>query len=321
VLIQEDVPIVKSYDEIGTSGVALAHSDVLEFLKTVNKPIAKLIVTSPPYNIGKSYEKKMRFEDYLGWQKKVLIECKRILLPGGSLCWQVGNYVEVGEVFPLDAYFYEIIKNDLGMKLRNRIIWRFGHGLPNHNRFAGRYETILWFTLDDCYTFNLDVVRVPCKYPGKRHHKGVKKGMPSCDPRGKNPTDMWDPTYTWDPAPDWEGGVWDIPNVKANHPEKIGKHPCQFPIELAERLILALTNEGDLILDPFIGTGTSAIAAVLHNRKAIGIDKDEEYIKLSKERILQAMRGELKRRILGTPIYVPKGTEKVAKPPLEWLKK
>ena len=304
---------IKSFQEITPDvNVALAKMDILKFLKTVDQPFATLIVSSPPYNIGKIYEKKAEFEEYLRWQEAVLRECVRVLKPHGSICWEVGNYVEGGEVFPLDIFFYRILKERLGLKLRNRIIWRFGHGLHVSKRFSGRYETILWFTKTDNYVFNLDAVRVKPKYPGKRYYKGPNHGKPSCNRIGKNPSDVWEIVLE-----DWEAEVWDIPNVKSNHPEKT-IHPCQFPIELVERLVLALTNEGDYVFDPFVGVGSALAAAALHNRRGVGVDKELQYIKIAKERAKSALKGELKRRRLGTPVYVPTGNEKVAQIPDEW---
>lgn len=294
--------------------VVLGCNDVLDFLKE-DAPRPMLIVTSPPYNIGKPYETRVEFKDYLKWQRKVLEKCIEILHPNGSLCWEVGNYIENGEVFPLDFYFYNIIKKELGLSLRNRIVWHFGHGLHASKRFSGRYETILWFTKTDDYVFNLDAVRVPQKYPGKRSYKGKDKGQPSCNPKGKNPSDKWRIVLN-----DWEKELWDIPNVKSNHPEKT-THPSQFPIELVERLILALTNEGDTVFDPFMGVGSSVIAAILHNRKGIGVDKEEEYAEIAFDRVKKALEGTLRKRPLGKPVWKPKGTEKVARFPPEWEKK
>jgi adenine-specific DNA-methyltransferase len=117
---------------------------------------------------------------------------------------------------------------------------------------------------------------------------------------------------------DWEKEIWEIPNVKYNHPEKT-IHPSQFPIELVERLVLALTNEGDIVLDPFAGVGSSIIAAILHNRKGVGVDKEKLYTDLAYERIIAALKGTLRRRPLRRPIYEPKGTEKVARIPAEWM--
>lgn len=292
--------------------VILSCNDVMEFLRTVPDSIVTLIVTSPPYNIGKPYEERVEFNQYLSWQRDVIKECLRILKPEGSVCWEIGNYVENGEVYPLDIYFYDIFK-ELGLRLRNRIIWRFGHGLHAKLRFSGRYEVILWFSKSDDYIFNLDAVRIPQKYPGKTAYKGPNYGRPTSHPLGKNPSDAWDIVVD-----DWQEEVWDIPNVKSNHPEKT-VHPSQFPIELVERLVLALTNEGDILFDPFAGVGSALIAGILHDRRSIGVDKERVYTDLAYRRIIETLKGTLKRRPLGKPIWTPKGTEKVVKPPSEWI--
>lgn len=279
--------------------VALYHGDRLDFLKTLHDGNARLIVTSPPYNIGKKYEKRILFENYLQQQRESLRECVRILAADGSLCWQVGNHVaKDGEIFPLDIYIYQICK-ELGLKLRNRIVWCFEHGLHCTNRLSGRYETILWFTKSDDYIFNLDSIRVPQKYPGKKHFKGPKAGQYSCNPLGKNP-----------------GDVWVIPNVKHNHVEKT-LHPCQFPIELVERLILALTNKGDLVVDPYMGVGSTACAAIIQGRSVAGADLSDEYISIARERVELARHGFLQRRPFGKEVYVPGPNDKIAKRPFE----
>ena len=276
---------------------SLFCGDRLEFLRSIPAESARLIVTSPPYNIGKRYEKRLQFEDYLEQQRETLVQSHRILAADGSLCWQVGNHIaQDGEIFPLDIYIYRICK-DLGFKLRNRVIWCFEHGLHCKNRLSGRYETILWFTKSDDYVFNLDPIRVAQKYPGKKYFKGPKAGEYSCNPLGKNP-----------------GDVWVIPNVKHNHVEKTA-HPCQFPIELVERLVLALTNPHDLVVDPYIGVGSAACAAVLHNRRAAGSDLSHHYLSIARQRIELAMSGALKRRPLGREIYVPGPNDKIARRP------
>jgi len=267
--------------------VVLYCGDTLDLLKQIPDKIASLVVTSPPYNIGKPYEKKLDLEEYVIQQKKVIEEAVRVTRDDGSICWQVGNYVENSSIVPLDILLYPIF-GKFGLKLRNRIIWHFGHGLHAKKRFSGRYEVILWFTKSEKYIFNLDAVRIPQKYPNKRYFKGPKKGELSCHPLGKNPSD-----------------VWEIPNVKSNHPEKT-VHPCQFPVELIERLVLALTNPGDWVIDPFIGVGSTAVAAVLHGRKAAGADIIKEYIEIAKRRIALLVRGKLKLRPMGKPIYIPK---------------
>lgn len=292
--------------------IVVAPGDCLETLKNLPPGFAQLIITSPPYNLGKEYEKATYLERYLQSLNPALDELVRVLGANGSLCWQIGNYVEDGEVFPLDVFYYSLFKKR-GLKLRNRIIWHFEHGLHASKRFSGRYEILLWFTKSDTYTFNLDNVRVPSKYPGKRHFKGEKYGQPSGNPLGKNPSDVWKIVQQ-----DWEAGLWEIPNVKANHPEKT-IHPCQFPIELVERCVLALTSPGDWVLDPFSGVGSALLAALRNGRRAIGCEKEKEYIEIAHRRVMDFYTGALRYRPLGKPVYQPTGREKVSQIPLEWV--
>lgn len=269
-----------------TADVVLYEGDCMALLSEVPDNFATLVVTSPPYNVGKPYEGRLHLDEYLSQQRAVIQECVRVLQDRGSICWQVGNYVDGGEIIPLDILLYPIFAS-LGLHLRNRIVWHFGHGLHASKRFSGRYEVILWFTKGNDYTFNLDAVRVPQKYPKKKYFKGPKKGQLSGNPLGKNPSD-----------------VWEIPNVKANHVEKT-IHPCQFPVELIERLVLALTNEGDWVLDPFMGVGTTAIAALMHNRRTVGAEIMPEYVRIARERIQMAENGTLRIRPMARSVYDP----------------
>ena len=304
-----------------------------------------LIVTSPPYNIGKEYEKRTTLDEYLHEQKEVASLLTRHLSNKGSLCWQVGNYIQNGERVPLDIFFIPMFQK-LGLKLRNRIIWKFGHGQTGEKRqFSGRYETILWFTKGESYRFDLDAVRVAQKYPSKRASKGprgpikadrngyvtwqdsckstkrkifirsqqkgkklfvaevnksralqvlkketkVKKGqtivigLPSGNKKGKNPTDVWD---EWNIPEEFQ--VFDVPNVKANHVEKTD-HPCQFPIELVERLVLSLTKKGDLVFDPFSGVGSTGCAALKNERYFWGCEREKNYNKETLTRLKLAL--------------------------------
>lgn len=294
--------------------VILHQGDALAFLKSLPSGLVSLVITSPPYNLGKEYECKKALQNYLQEQTEVIDELIRVLRTDGSICWETGNFVEDGEVYPLDAYFYKIFKGK-NLRLRNRIIWRFEHGLHCSRRFSGRYETILWFTKTDNYVFNLDGVRIPAKYPGKTYFKGPKYGQPSGNPLGKNPSDIWTIVKQ-----DWEEEVWEIPNVKSNHPEKT-IHPCQFPIELVERCVLALTNEGDWVLDPYAGVGSTLIAALKRKRKVIGCEREPKYVDVTKERIDLFVIGKLKIRPLGKPVHQPTGKEKVSQVPFEWKKR
>ena len=294
------------------AGIVLYHGDTGNFVREVPDKTISLVITSPPYNLGKAYENLTSIDIYLDAQTKLLQELHRILRDDGSICWQVGNFIKNGEVYPLDILYYPIFKQ-LGFFLRNRIIWYFGHGLHASKRFSGRYETILWFSKTDSYKFNLDPVRVPSKYPGKRHFKGGSIGKPSGNPLGKNPSDIWEFIVN-----EWDELLWDIPNVKSNHPEKT-THPCQYPIELVERCVLAMTDAGDWVFDPYAGVGSSLIAAIMHDRRAMGSEKEEDYVKIAQERITNYKNGSLRVRPLGKPVHQPTGKEKVAQTPEEWV--
>lgn len=269
------------------SEAMMKTQDNLKFMRGLDDESMKLIVTSPPYNIGKSYEKRSSLDEYVKSQAQVISECVRLLHPSGSICWQVGNHVDKGEIFPLDLVLYHLFK-DHGLKLRNRIIWHFEHGLHCTKRLSGRYETIMWFTKGDDYTFNLDPIRVPSKYPQKKYYKGPKAGQLSGNPLGKNPSD-----------------IWVFPNVKNNHVEKT-IHPCQFPVELVERLVLSMTNEGDKVLDPYMGVGSSVVAALKHGREGYGCDVMQEYVDIAWDRVHQLRSGTLQTRPMDKPVYDPK---------------
>ena len=256
------------------------------FLGSLAAESMKLIVTSPPYNIGKGYETRAPLDVYVEAQRRVIAECVRLLHPHGSICWQVGNYVDNGEIIPLDSILYPVFRSQ-GLKLRNRIVWHFGHGLHCTKRLSGRYETINWWTKGGSYTWNLDEIRVPSKYPNKRHFKGPNVGKLSGNPKGKNPSD-----------------VWTFPNVKNNHVEKT-IHPCQFPVELVERLVLSMTNAGDAVLDPYMGVGSTIIAALKHDRAAYGCDNVLAYVEIARQRVEQLRMGTLRTRPMGKPVYDP----------------
>lgn len=269
---------------------AVWHGDIEAFLGSLsNKPIFDLVVTSPPYNLGKEYERDGLYAprvltEYIAWQSRVIRKTSSLLKPTGSICWQVGNYVNNGAIMPLDILLAPVFKS-LNLQLRNRIVWRFGHGLHCKRRFSGRYEVVMWYTKTDDYYFNLDAVRIPQKYPGKKYFKGPRVGTYSSNPRGKNPED-----------------VWDIPNVKSNHVEKTA-HPCQFPVGLVERLVLSLTRPGGLVFDPFAGVCSTGVAAALHGRRFIGCEVLKKYIDIGVQRVNDTLSGHAKYRPHSKPIY------------------
>ncbi len=281
--INTDLKINNKYSK--RDKAMLYNGDCLELLQTIPDESIQLIITSPPYNIGKEYEKKLDVKEYVSQQQRVINECSRVLKAEGSICWEIGNYVNNGEIIPLDILLYDCFKKN-NLKMRNRIIWHFGHGLHGSKRFSGRYETIIWFTKSNDYVFNLDNVRIPQKYPGKKHYKGPNAGKYSCNPLGKNPSD-----------------VWDIPNVKSNHIEKT-LHPCQFPVALIQRLVLALSDKNDIVFDPFLGVGTTSVASILNNRRVAGAEIVKKYYDIACKRVKLAHIGKLQIRC-DKPVYKP----------------
>lgn len=277
--------------------IRIKKQDAFEFLMELDAESVDLIVSSPPYCLGKEYEKSTNTGDFLETHERLAPLLVRALKPGGSLCWQVGHHVDDGVVTPLDALVYSIFSKQQELLLRNRIVWTFAHGVHANRRFSGRHETILWFTKGDEYAFDLDAVRVPQKYPGKRHYKGPKKGEYSGNPLGKNPSD-----------------VWEIPNVKAHHIEKT-QHPCQFPVALPQRLIRALAPRDGLVCDPFLGSGTSAVASSLEGRRFIGCEIRSEYITISRKRVANARTKKPRVRPAERPIYAPVASQAVARRP------
>ena len=240
--------------------------DCMELLSELPDECVSLVVTSPPYNIGKEYEKRNPLRKYLEEQEGTITECHRVLKQSGSIFWQIGSYVNNGVHIPLDVKLFAIFEK-LGMIPRNRIVWIRTHGLHASNRFSCRHETLLWFTKSDEYVFNLDPIRVPQQYPEKKAYRGDKKGEFTCDPIGKNP-----------------GDVWAFRNVKHNHEEQT-IHPCSFPEDLIERVILAVTKKGDTVLDPYMGVGTVAVVARELGRNFIGAENNKEYHRVALHRL------------------------------------
>jgi len=288
--------------EIDKNTTVLFHGIAKDYLEQLSENTIDLVVTSPPYFVGKEYDTSKSVKDFSKELQSVLPPLIRALKSGGNLCFQVGNHVQDGQLTPLDAVIFSEILKHPELILRNRIIWTFGHGAHASKRFSGRHETVLWYSKGNANNFDLDAVRVPQLYPGKRHYKGPKKGEWSANPLGKNPGDVWD-----------IGDVWGIPNVKAHHIEKTD-HPCQFPIALARRLIAALCPKDGLVVDPYLGSGTTAVAAMMEERNASGCDLELKYLKIAKKRLGQLRDGSLKFRE-DTPARSPKLSEAVSKRP------
>lgn len=281
--------------------IQLVQQDAFEFLANLKPNSVDLIIASPPYFMGKEYDRSTSIKEFEQDHVRMLPLLVRALKEGGSICWQVGNHVKNGALIPLDAIVYNVFGSGQRLTLRNRIIWTFGHGTHASKRFSGRHESLLWFTKGNDYYFDLDPIRVPQKYPGKRHYKGPNKGQLSGNPAGKNPSD-----------------VWDIPNVKSKHVEKTA-HPCQFPVALVQRCIKALTPPNGLVVDPFMGSGSSAVASLIEGRRFSGCDNKGKYLRIARKRVGEAQSGVMNHRPLDKPIVLPLQTHAVAKRPAHFV--
>ena len=292
--------MVRGLKKVEVGAAKLVCGDCNTFLRSMPDKCVDLVITSPPYCMRKEYEESSKVEDFEQTHLRILPEIYRVVKDGGSICWQIGYHVHKGIVTPLDYLVYAILSRFKDIHLRNRIVWTYGHGLHCSSRFSGRHETILWFTKGDKYIFDLDRVRVPQLYPGKRHYKGPNKGEPSGNPLGKNPSD-----------------VWEIPNVKAHHVEKTS-HPCQFPVALALRLIKALTEPKQLVLDPFMGAGTTAVAALLEKRSCLGLEMEPAYWAEAVKRCKAVIKQTIQYRSLDKSVTRPNSKHAVARVPDAW---
>jgi len=247
-------------------GVAIYCQDCIEGMKMLSDNLVNLTVTSPPYNIGKEYESLIETNDYINWCVKWMKEIYRITADNGTFWLNVG-YFEVnnkGLAVPIPYLLWD--KTDF--YFLQEVIWNYAAGVACKKRFSPRNEKLLWYVKNSQqFTFNLDDVRDPdVKYPNQK-----KNGKLKCNPLGKNPSD-----------------VWQIAKVTsgANRASKERTaHPAQFPTEMIERIIKSSSNQGDLVVDPFMGSGSTAIAAIENGRNVIGFEIEEKYVRIAQERI------------------------------------
>ena len=223
-------------------------------------------ITSPPYNIGKEYEMILAIEEYVGWISGIINQIHQITKNNGSFIFNVG-YLKVegkGRAIPIPYLLW----NKIPFYLTQEIIWNYGAGVACRNYLSPRNEKVLWYIKNEKdYTFNLDSIRDPnVKYPNQK-----KNGKLRCNPLGKNPSDVWE--------------IAKVTSGKNRSSVERMPHPAQFPEKLIERAILGFTNEDELILDPFMGSGTTARVAMLNNRYSIGFEINEEYCETIAKRL------------------------------------
>jgi len=252
----------------------LYNIDCIDALGRLPKESIDLFITSPPYNIGKEYENVMDMDQYVQWCQKWLKGIPHALKANGAFWLNLGyvKYKNYAKALPLTYLLWDKID----MFMIQEVVWNYGAGVAGKTFLSPRNEKWLWYVKDsENYTFNLDAIRDPdVKYP---HQK--KNGKLRCNTLGKNPSD-----------------VWQIAKVTSgtdrSSPERTS-HPAQFPTDLINRLVLGFSNENEVIVDPFMGSGSTAISSIKYNRKVIGFEIRKDYCEMEMERII-AYRNEQK---------------------------
>jgi adenine-specific DNA-methyltransferase len=258
--------------------IALYQGDCIDVLERLQKPIFDLVVTSPPYNLGKEYEKKVPLEQYLAWCESWLKLLHRVTADDGAFWLNLG-YVEVpavGKAVPLSYLMWQRCP----FFLMQEVVWNYGAGVAARRSFSPRNEKFLWYVKDsDNYYFDLDAVRDPkVKYPNQK-----KNGKLKCNPLGKNPTD-----------------VWAIPKVTSGtgrSSQERTPHPAQFPQAVIERIVLSCSRPGDVVFDPFVGSGTVVDVAARLGRRAVGIDISGDYLDIAVGRVHDAEHADRQGRL------------------------
>lgn len=237
--------------------IQVIQGNCIEELKSINDSSIDLIVADPPYNVGKDYgngSDKQPFDEYISFTKQWLKECYRVLKSDGTI------YVFIG--FRYISYLYQILEDELNMNFVNWISWHYTQGVGKTKGFSPRHDDILMFSKSEKYKFNLDDIRIPQKY-----YRSIN------NMRGANP-----------------GDVWEISHIHYCQKNR-QPHPTQKPEALIERMVLASSNIGDTVLDPFCGSGTTLRVCQQLNRNAIGIELNSEYVEQIKERLNEEFEG------------------------------
>ncbi len=231
--------------------IDIKEGNAVELFKSIKNNSIDLIVADPPYNLNKDYGNKsdrQDFDSYIQFTKDWVREAKRVLKPTGTI------YVFMG--FRFISYLYQVLEKDNGLNFNNWISWFYTQGIGKKKGFSPRHDDILMFTKTDKFTFNLDDIRVPQKF-----YRSIN------NMRGANPGDVWEFSH--------------IHYCQENRQN----HPTQKPEGLIERMVLASSNEGETVLDPFAGSGTTLRVCQQLNRNCIGFELNPEYVNMVKQRL------------------------------------
>lgn len=238
-------------------------------LERLQNSFIDITITSPPYNIGKEYEQTLRVPEYIEWLERIFYKVYSLTKSNGSFFLNVG-YLElkdIGHAVPITYLIWERIK----FYLMQEIVWNYGAGVAAKKFLSPRNEKILWYVKNKGnYTFNLDEIRDPnVKYPNQK-----KNGKLRCNTIGKNPSDVWQ--------------IAKVTSGRNRSSRERMPHPAQYPEDLIKRIILGFSYRNDLVLDPFIGSGTTAKVAMMNNRRFLGFEIREDYCNTCLERLEKA---------------------------------
>jgi adenine-specific DNA-methyltransferase len=268
-MLSEKISLFKK--EVGepyfeSDNLLIYNEDCLKLMKKIPKSFVDLTITSPPYNIGKEYEKVQPIDKYVSWCKKWMSLVHNITKDDGAFLLNIG-YLKIpdkGRNVPIPYLLWD----KTNFYLMQEIIWNYGAGITCKNVLSPRNEKILWYVKNkDEYTFNLDPIRDPnVKYPNSK-----RNGKLRVNPLGKNPTDVWQ--------------IAKVTSGKNRSSKERTKHPAQFPSELIKKLVNGFSNPNNIILDPFIGSGTTAEVALKNKRFCIGFEIKKDYCDLAIERL------------------------------------
>ena len=239
--------------------ILLYQGDCYSLMKRLVASRFPLTITSPPYNIGKPYETELAVDEYVTWCERWIGEIARLTKNGGAFWLNLGYLSMPGRAKAIPIPY--LLWNRVPLFLMQEVVWNYGAGVACRKSFSPRNEKFLWYVQDpDNYIFNLDAVRDPnVKYPNQK-----KNGKLKCNPLGKNPTD-----------------VWQFPKVTSGENRSSKErtaHPAQFPVAVIDRIVKSCSSPGDIILDPFMGSGTVAEVAAMNGRKAVGFELNQSYI-------------------------------------------
>lgn len=247
-------------------GYAIYCADCLSFFEGLPAAVFDLTITSPPYNIGKEYESPLPLDQYLAWCEHWIGEIYRTTKETGAFWLNVGYVALDGRAKAIPLPY--LLWNRCPFYLIQEMVWNYGAGVASKNSLSPRNEKFLWYVKNpDCYVFNLDAIRDPeVKYPTQK-----KNGKLRCNVIGKNPSDVWQ--------------IAKVTSGENRSSRERTPHPAQFPLDLVNRLVLGFSRAGDLILDPFMGSGTVAVACLQQGRRFVGVEINPAYCELAARRI------------------------------------